>query len=358
MGVPIPISSTHGSRTAPSTVTSIDPGSAGVPTAPNQDAPYRAISARWASVSTFCTSVGRPPSPCSESRGGARGRGDAALDPVHDRAGLAGDKPVGGRDDPDPHRVGSGRPPARPPHHRRSRGPSDARRPSAWLAPDHPRRRAPPRPAPGAVTGPAGPCPWRSQARLRCRWPRPRAARPAATAASLRAVGNAAPPRPQSPDRPISSISAARPRRAGRPAGAGRTGQRGRPGWPGRPRSRPAAAGAAGRGGALASSPRTVARGRLASTAVSFARWPGPGPWACPGRDRDRDRGRCRGRDRVRGGSRPAAGRRRRRTDCAAWPRRPSPRRPRIPTRSARPTRSAGQCPAVSECANATGQAR
>jgi len=33
------ISSTHGSRTAPSTVTSIDPGSADVPTDRNQAAP-------------------------------------------------------------------------------------------------------------------------------------------------------------------------------------------------------------------------------------------------------------------------------------------------------------------------------
>ena len=46
------------------------PGSSAVPMARNQRGPYRAIRARWASVSTFCTSVGAPPTPRSDTRGG------------------------------------------------------------------------------------------------------------------------------------------------------------------------------------------------------------------------------------------------------------------------------------------------
>ena len=46
------------------------PGSASVPAARNQRGPYRAISARWARVSTFCTRVGAPPRPRSLTRGG------------------------------------------------------------------------------------------------------------------------------------------------------------------------------------------------------------------------------------------------------------------------------------------------
>ena len=51
-------------------VVSMEPGSAAVPTARNQRGPYRAMSARWASVSTFCTRVGAPPRPRSLTRGG------------------------------------------------------------------------------------------------------------------------------------------------------------------------------------------------------------------------------------------------------------------------------------------------
>ena len=46
------------------------PGSSLVPTARNQRGPYRAIRARWASVSAFCTRVGAPPRPRSLTRGG------------------------------------------------------------------------------------------------------------------------------------------------------------------------------------------------------------------------------------------------------------------------------------------------
>ena len=48
----------------------MEPGSATVPTARNQRGPYRAMSARWASVSAFCTRVGAPPRPRSLTRGG------------------------------------------------------------------------------------------------------------------------------------------------------------------------------------------------------------------------------------------------------------------------------------------------
>ena len=48
----------------------MEPGSSAVPTLRNQSGPYRAISARCASVSTFCTSVGRPTTPRSKTRGG------------------------------------------------------------------------------------------------------------------------------------------------------------------------------------------------------------------------------------------------------------------------------------------------
>ena len=46
------------------------PGSSGVPAARNQAGPYRAIRAMWASVSTLWTSVGRPTTPRSNTRGG------------------------------------------------------------------------------------------------------------------------------------------------------------------------------------------------------------------------------------------------------------------------------------------------
>ena len=59
-----------GPGAARSTVTSSVPGSARVPTARNQGGPYRAISARCASVSTFCTRVGAPPWSRSVARGG------------------------------------------------------------------------------------------------------------------------------------------------------------------------------------------------------------------------------------------------------------------------------------------------
>ena len=47
------------------TVRSIVPGFCGVPIPRNHSAPKRATRATWASVSTFCTNVGRPPTPRS-----------------------------------------------------------------------------------------------------------------------------------------------------------------------------------------------------------------------------------------------------------------------------------------------------
>src|SRR5208337_1921458 len=79
-GTPIPISSTHGSRTAPITVTSIEPGSADVPAERNHEAPQR----------------------------GRGGRRDAALYPVHNRARLAAGEPVRRSADPDAHSVETG----------------------------------------------------------------------------------------------------------------------------------------------------------------------------------------------------------------------------------------------------------
>ena len=69
-GVPIAASATSTEPLACRSVHSMLPGSSGVPSPRNQPGPYRAISARWASVSTFWTSVGRPSTPRSNTRGG------------------------------------------------------------------------------------------------------------------------------------------------------------------------------------------------------------------------------------------------------------------------------------------------
>ncbi len=76
---------------------SIEPGSPGRPAPRNQAAPNRPISARWASVSTFWTRVGRPPIPCSQTgRGANRGRAGpplsalttAEVSPARNRSGA------------------------------------------------------------------------------------------------------------------------------------------------------------------------------------------------------------------------------------------------------------------------------
>ena len=69
-GVPASISNTPGMPTAPVRVTSIVPGASGDPACRNQAEPYRAMSATWASVSTFATRVGRRATPRSNGRGG------------------------------------------------------------------------------------------------------------------------------------------------------------------------------------------------------------------------------------------------------------------------------------------------
>ena len=67
------------------------------------------MSARCASVSTFCTSVGcRVQASLGDSRRRRGGRGDAPPDPVHDRARLAGHEPVRRRTHLDPHWVEAG----------------------------------------------------------------------------------------------------------------------------------------------------------------------------------------------------------------------------------------------------------
>src|SRR5690349_5393581 len=63
-------STTDGCATAPRTVSTSDPGSSGWPTCRNHSEPLRDSSARLASVSTFCTSVGRPFTPRSAVCGG------------------------------------------------------------------------------------------------------------------------------------------------------------------------------------------------------------------------------------------------------------------------------------------------
>ena len=179
------------------------------------------MSARCASVSTFCTRVGFPPSPRSDSRGGvAGGGGDTLLDPVHDRAGLTAHEPVRSRS-----RRGSGTW-SIPARLRSAAASSMISRTemcttiTAWRAPA----------IAAASTAPS---------RTRCGDRASRTlslalagspsvplatttgARRAATAASFRAVGKAAPPRPVSPDRSTSSISASRRGRSRLGDGAG-----------------------------------------------------------------------------------------------------------------------------------------
>ena len=69
-GVPGAASTTPGRWTAPRSVSSTVPGSSGVPTARNQPAPWRAISATWAKVSALASTVGRPSTPRSAVRCG------------------------------------------------------------------------------------------------------------------------------------------------------------------------------------------------------------------------------------------------------------------------------------------------
>ena len=94
-GVPIAISSTHGSRTAPSTVTSIEPGSADVPTERNHG---RAVAGDEREMRERLDVLHqrrrRVQASLGEPRRRRGGRGDAPLDPVHDRARLAGHEPV------------------------------------------------------------------------------------------------------------------------------------------------------------------------------------------------------------------------------------------------------------------------
>ena len=102
-GKPSGISYTPGRATAPETVTSVEPGSSSVPSPRNQCAPKRAMSARCASVSAFCTSVGRPRDATLErARGHERGLRLAAVEPAHQRGLLAGD--VAARRGFEPHR--------------------------------------------------------------------------------------------------------------------------------------------------------------------------------------------------------------------------------------------------------------
>ena len=67
-------------RVPPVTVTSAVPGVSARPASRYQAAPYRAMSAAWARLSTFWTSVDFPPMPFSNGRGGTVvGRASPAL---------------------------------------------------------------------------------------------------------------------------------------------------------------------------------------------------------------------------------------------------------------------------------------
>ena len=188
-------------------MTSIEPGSSAVPTDRNHDAPYRAISARCARVSTFCTSVGLPPRPRSDSRGGvAAGAGTPRS--IQRTTALAS---------PPTNRSAAVRTRIRTRSKRAWRRSATA---SSMMSRTHRCTTITASLAPvssAAITAPS---------RTRCGdlaistlslalagspsvpFAITTAAGPAATAASLRAVGNPAPPRPVSPARATSAISA------------------------------------------------------------------------------------------------------------------------------------------------------
>ena len=97
-GMPSGISVILGWPSARRMVASIEPGSAAVPASRNQRGPRRAISARCASVSTFCTRVGLPFRPRSVILGGMKVGIDGAAAQVVDQRGLLAGEEAGGRD--------------------------------------------------------------------------------------------------------------------------------------------------------------------------------------------------------------------------------------------------------------------
>ena len=141
-----------GART-PSRVTSVEPGWSAGPSARNHPGPWRAISARCASVSVFCTSVGLRFSPRSDGRGGVRvGFGarpserpqQRGLLAAEERVGHAGDAGCGGRSSRSRERRIDGRvrvdAGVRDRHH--DRCPRRRRRPRRHRAVEHEVRRA------------------------------------------------------------------------------------------------------------------------------------------------------------------------------------------------------------------------
>ena len=197
-------------------VASMLPGSAAGARARNQAAPYRAISARWARVSTFCTSDRPGPDPAAAARA-----------PAGRRAAPAG--PPGGWPARTPHRPGTGPAPA-------ASSTVAASMPSG--GPFRDRRRQPgvqPLGAPHVEHGGRGNRPPRRRPGAR---PAPGAGRSTAARLSLLLAG--------SPSAPLPATSAAGawpapPRRA-----CGRRGRRRRPGRSARrPPPRRSSAGAA-----------------------------------------------------------------------------------------------------------------
>ena len=85
------------------------PGSSAVPSCRNHAAPWRAMRATWARVSTFCTSVGAPPTPRSKVRGGLNvGMREAAVDAADQGGFLACEEPRRAGNEPDRPRVAAG----------------------------------------------------------------------------------------------------------------------------------------------------------------------------------------------------------------------------------------------------------
>ena len=273
------------------------------------------MSARCASVSTFCTRVGLPPRPRSDSLGGvAVGAGTPCS--IQCTTALAS---------PATNRSAAVRTVTRT-RSRRARRRSAAARPrmsrtsrcatiTAWLAPTIcAASTAPSRTRCGdlaistlslALAGsPSVPLPITT------------GARPAATAASLRAVGNPAPPLPVSPARSTSAISARMSPRPGPGHGGGPYLAR----W----LSRLAGPGGKRRGNAPGAPALDDLAPRPALTALCVTAAPFPGVWPAAA---------CRG-----AGGRGCAAR------TAAGPGRRSRPRRRSPTPPAPPTRSAGRC--------------
>ena len=90
-GVPSSTSSTPGERTAPVTVTRVEPGASGVPCRRNHWGPWRAMRATWDRVSALWTTTGRRPTRSgTDLSTRSVGRAGRSLSHGHERRLLAG----------------------------------------------------------------------------------------------------------------------------------------------------------------------------------------------------------------------------------------------------------------------------